>query len=325
MQDYLCSVSGEADEEEEEGGQGDAADVPPHRNGAASAAAANGSSNPARASFWEVRPASPETPAAGTVVSFDGAGVEAEAAVPEPPHSPEEATLPLIKDGLLGKVEKIGGKLFFGVEMPVETSNSRYFRLQPDSLEYYKSKGAADAGGVESAKGVFSFGDVLTARPGTIEPEPEPSAASSLLSSLPGPLAGLYGPLAGITGGASAPVDDKCGLEVVMQPWYRNPNRVYVCTNAVCFVYTCRRWMDLSLIAGTSYGRPTRPSAWRGSAPSPARSSSTLGSVPGRTATPAARPDSLRSYRMRLSSVARPQSPWPQSSRRSSGAFLCNK
>lgn len=113
--------------------------------------------------------------------------------------------------------------------MPVETANSRYFRLQLDSLEYYKSKAARDAGGVAAAKGIFSFGDILTVRPATIEAElplAEPAASSpSLFSSL-----SLPGPLAGITGGLSGPapvVDDKCGLEIVMQPWYRSPNRVY--------------------------------------------------------------------------------------------------
>jgi hypothetical protein len=81
---------------------------------------------------------------------------------------------------------------------------------------------------------------------------------------LQGPLAGLS---AGIAGGGAAPLDDKCGLEVVMQPWYRNPNRVYKlraddqvrnvplfmglrvsCSAVYCRL--CVRWVALSRLWG---------------------------------------------------------------------------
>lgn len=112
----LSKEAGEVDEDEDEEGNSDpdeqnSADATPQR-ATTSSIAAVGSSNPARASFWEDKSdGSPEIPAAGTLVSFDGAGVDAETPGPDSHYTTfgdeDAAGLPLIKDGPLEKVEKI--------------------------------------------------------------------------------------------------------------------------------------------------------------------------------------------------------------------------
>ena len=143
--------------------------------------------DPARTSFWENAPADGGSPAS-TADDNEGVSLQSVGSAPAADASTGlYDELPLIKDGVMAKLER--GKIF-GVEVNLDTSGSRYFRLHPDGLEYYKSKSVFESGGTAAAKGVWGFGDIKVFRPSR---------------------------------------DDDSGrvLEVVMQSWYRSPDRVY--------------------------------------------------------------------------------------------------
>ena len=112
--------------------------------------------------------------------------------------------LPVLHDGELTKLETAGlhaaGAL---IGIFDDEGESRYFRLTPDALEYFSSKGSAGEGA--HIKGVFPLSDVKQVSVVLRQDDDDPTETNT-----------------------QAKVDGAtlCELSIEMQPWYRVADRV---------------------------------------------------------------------------------------------------